>query len=147
MNAPRGGAGGGGPKPSSSTKNKTGSSSSNNKNSNRGNRSRRNRHKQNRNKPRRSQRGPPQSPQAKLNFRNIGNTEVYGTVEGIAGIFRAIVDKANERLTGSTDKKIVLDKESLQKLIEADKLATAALDDWKKQQEGEKDNENDEKKN
>ena len=143
MNAPRGGAGGGGPKPSSSTKNKTGSSSnSNNKNSNRGNRSRRNRHKQNRNKPRRSQRGPPQSPQVKLNFRNIGNTEVYGTVEGIAGIFRAIVDKANERLTGSTDKKIVLDKESLEKLIEADKLATAAREDWKKQQEGEKDNEN-----
>jgi hypothetical protein len=95
------------------------------------NRQRRNKRERNQN-PRHSRGGPPQSPQTKVTFRNIGNPAVYGAVEGVAGIIRTIVEKANERLTGAADKKMLLDEESLTKLIGNDKIATQAHEKWKK---------------
>lgn len=123
MNAPRGGG-------KTSTPGTNNAKSNSNKNRN--NRQRQRRNKQNRKGNSRKTRGPPQSPQIKVMFRNIGNAEFYGSAEGIAGIIRAIVEKANERLTGSTDKKMILDDECLNKLIENDKLATQAMLEWEK---------------
>ena len=99
---------------------------------------RRNRNKYNRKANPRRPRGPPQSPQIKVMFRNIGNAEVYGTVEGIAGMIRSMVTKANERLTGPAAKKILLEDETLTRLIESDKLANEALAQWKKRSEATK---------
>ena len=134
MNAPRGGGGGGGGK----GKGKGGSGGGGGNKSNRsGGRPRRNRGKASRNKGPRSnnaRRGPPQSPQTKVCFRNISNTDVFGTVEAIAkGILVPIVSAANERLEAN---KICLDEASLYKLVEGDTLATQAREDWKKRHEG-----------
>ena len=129
MNAPRGGGSSGA---GSGTKGKQGGGA---KASNRGGRLRRNRGKGSRNKGARggARRGPPQSPQTKVCFRNIGNTEVYGTVEAIAtNIIQPIVQQANEQLEHA---KISLDETSLQKLIEGEKLATQAAEEWKNRQE------------
>uniref|UniRef100_A0A7S3P4J0 Uncharacterized protein n=1 Tax=Amphora coffeiformis TaxID=265554 RepID=A0A7S3P4J0_9STRA len=111
------------------------------------NNNRRHRNRQNRNnKGRRSQnphrRGPPQSPQIKITLRNIGNVERYGTVEAIADcIIRPLLEQTNERLLGAAistttggPKMILLEEESLIKLITNDKLATQARKEWKNKQ-------------
>lgn len=136
MNAPRGGGGGGKASSASSagaSKTTTGNAKSSSGGRNRNNK-RVKRRKQRKKDPKKA-RGPPQSPQIKLVFRNIGKPESYGTAEAIAGIMRAIVDRANERLTGPADKPVLMDEETLCRLIENDKVATKSILEWKKRQE------------
>lgn len=125
MNAPRAAGGGSNNKANKGKSNRGGGRSRN-----------RNRGKANRNKGNRGsgggRRGPPQSPQTKICLRNIGNTDVYGTVQAIAErIIQPLVAQANERL----ETKLCLDEASLLKLVEGDKLAKQAREAWQKQQQ------------